>query len=83
MTRALTPEPWMDDAHCTQSDPDEWFPDKGESNRRAKAICVECPVRALCLAKAMSIHPPPDGVWGGLSERERRKLATAARRDAA
>ena len=83
MTRALTPEAWTDQALCAQVGGDEWFPDKGESNRRAKAICAECPVRALCLAKAMSIHPPPDGVWGGLSERERRKLATAARRDAA
>lgn len=83
MTRALTPEPWTAQALCAQVDGELFFPEKGQPSSPAKAICAECPVRALCLAKAMSMSPPPAGVWGGMSERQRRTLATAARRGAA
>ncbi|GAA3730383.1 WhiB family transcriptional regulator [Leifsonia bigeumensis] len=72
------PEPWMDDALCAQTDPDAFFPDKGGSTRNAKSICVSCEVRAQCLAYALE-HGERFGIWGGLSERERRTL----RRDAA
>ncbi|WP_344753531.1 WhiB family transcriptional regulator [Leifsonella bigeumensis] len=68
----------MDDALCAQTDPDAFFPDKGGSTRNAKSICVSCEVRAQCLAYALE-HGERFGIWGGLSERERRTL----RRDAA
>lgn len=64
---------WMVDALCAQTDPDAFFPDKGESLRPAKAVCLACPVRSACLAYALE-HREPHGVWGGLSPRERRKL---------
>lgn len=68
----LTPQPWMLSGLCGQSDPDAWFPDKGGNVWAAKRICARCPVLAECLAYAVEHHEL--GVWGGTSERERRKL---------
>ena len=65
--------PWMLSAVCAQTDSELFFPDKGESNRAAKQICAGCPVRDECLEHAME-HGEPFGVWGGLSEHERRGL---------
>ena len=67
------PPAWMDDALCIQSDPEAWFPDKGESPRLAKLVCSRCPVRADCLSYALT-RRERFGVWGGLTERERRPL---------
>lgn len=66
-------EPWMDDALCTQVDPEAFFPPKGGSNRDAKKLCAECPVRAECLAYALE-NDERFGIWGGLSPRDRRRL---------
>lgn len=71
---------WMVDALCAQIGADEWFPDKGESNTVAKLTCRRCPVRSECLEYALD-HDERHGIWGGLSERERRKLKTQRRRD--
>lgn len=62
-------------ALCAESDPETWFPEKGGSTRQAKAICAACPARAACLQHALT-HPDDGrfGIWGGLSERERRRL---------
>lgn len=69
------PEPWQARALCAQTDPEAFFPEKGGSPRPAKAVCAGCPVRAECLAFALE-HDERFGVWGGLSERERRVLRT-------
>ncbi len=71
-----TPEPdtaWQDLALCAQTDPHAFFPDKGGSAREAKRVCRECEVKAPCLEYALS-NDEGFGIWGGLSERERRNL---------
>lgn len=68
--------PWMEDALCVQVDHDMFYPEKGEPTRHAKAVCAACPVRETCLQYALDNHERY-GVWGGLSERERRKLMPA------
>lgn len=69
---------WLDQAVCAQTDPDAFFPEKGGSARPAKAVCAVCPVRAECLEYALE-HDERHGVWGGLSERDRRHLQRLAR----
>lgn len=64
---------WQDDALCAQVGDDFWFPDKGGSTREAKGVCGRCPVRAECLEYALA-NDERFGVWGGMSERERRRL---------
>lgn len=82
MTHLLQPEPWMVDALCAVVDPELFYPEKGESAAAAKMLCRRCPVRAECLAYALASHEK-FGVWGGLSERERRKLLAARGQDSA
>lgn len=72
--RLLAGRPWMADALCTQVDHDLWFPEKGQPTRQAKRICAACPVRETCLTYAVE-NQEAWGVWGGLSEPERRKVA--------
>jgi WhiB family redox-sensing transcriptional regulator len=71
----LLPEPgdWQDRALCAQADPEAWFPEKGGSTREAKKICRGCEVRAECLEYALT-NGERYGIYGGLSERERRRL---------
>ena len=64
---------WQADALCAQVDPEAFFPEKGGSTRDAKKICASCEVRAECLEWALE-NDERFGIWGGLSERERRKL---------
>lgn len=67
---------WQDGAACRGLDPDQFFPERRDSNlvtRAAKAVCRGCRVRSNCLEHALS-HPERFGIWGGLSERERRQL---------
>ena len=72
-------EPWMELAVCAQVYPDLWFPDKLVSSEPAKKICKgfkgspPCPVRDDCLSFAL-VNDERFGVWGGLSEGERRRL---------
>nr|WP_264000490.1 WhiB family transcriptional regulator [Mycolicibacillus trivialis] len=68
-----TREEWQDQALCAQTDPEAFFPEKGGSTREAKKICQRCPVRGECLEYALA-HDERFGIWGGLSERERRRL---------
>ncbi|WP_370147724.1 WhiB family transcriptional regulator [Streptacidiphilus sp. EB129] len=67
---------WVDDwsaqAACRTSDPDELFV-QGAAQNRAKAVCTGCPVRTECLADALD-NRVEFGVWGGMTERERRAL---------
>ena len=64
---------WQDKALCAQTDPEAFFPEKGGSTREAKKICLGCEVRHECLDYALA-HDERFGIWGGLSERERRRL---------
>jgi len=64
---------WRDSALCAETDPEAFFPEKGGSTREAKAVCRNCPVKAECLAYALD-KGEGFGIWGGLSERERRRL---------
>ena len=66
---------WHDLARCAETDPEMFFPEKGESVRSAKRVCAGCEVRAECLQDALD-RGERFGVWGGLSERERRVLAS-------
>ena len=66
-------EPWRLDALCAETDPEAFFPEKGGSTREAKRVCSGCTVRAECLEFALA-NDERFGIWGGLSERERRRL---------
>ncbi len=73
-----TAEPtWQDRALCAQTDPEAFFPEKGGSTREAKRVCRSCEVRTECLEYALQ-HDERFGIWGGLSERERRRLKREA-----
>lgn len=63
---------WTEDAICAQIDPDLFFPEKGASIQQAKRVCDSCPVRQQCLDAALR-NNERFGIWGGLSERERRE----------
>jgi WhiB family redox-sensing transcriptional regulator len=58
---------------CAQTDPEAFFPEYGGPTRAGKRICAGCEVRAECLEYALA-RGERFGIWGGLSERERRKL---------
>lgn len=64
---------WQERALCAQTDPEAFFPEKGGSTREAKRVCLSCEVRSECLEYALA-HDERFGIWGGLSERERRRL---------
>lgn len=70
---------WMQQGVCSSADPEAWFPTTGMSAAPAKQVCngrrgvPPCPVRERCLAWALE-KDEGFGVWGGTSERERRKL---------
>ncbi len=65
-------EAWVGRAACRGVDPDRLFV-RGAAQRAATAICRHCPVQRECLADALD-HRVEFGVWGGLTERERRAL---------
>lgn len=71
------PLAWQERALCAQTDPEAFFPEKGGSTREAKRVCATCEVRQECLEYALE-HDERFGIWGGLSERERRKLKRRA-----
>jgi len=64
---------WMRDAKCRGIDPAEFFPSDGLGVDRARRVCDDCPVRAECLEYALE-YRIEHGVWGGASERERRRI---------
>lgn len=63
---------WAARGACRTSDPDALFV-QGAAQNRAKAVCLGCPVRTECLADALD-NRIEFGVWGGMTERERRAL---------
>jgi WhiB family redox-sensing transcriptional regulator len=81
-TETLT---WQEYANCLGVDPDLFFPERGASTKEAKEVCRGCVVRDECLEYALS-NGEKFGIWGGMSERERRRIRRAraiARRAAA
>lgn len=58
---------------CAETDPEAFFPEKGGSTKEAKRICDSCEVRIECLEYALD-NNERFGIWGGLSEKERRRL---------
>ena len=74
---------WQMRANCMGVDPDLFFPERGASTREAKEVCRGCVVREDCLEYALA-NGEKFGIWGGMSERERRRLRRAralSRRD--
>lgn len=64
---------WQSEANCLGVDPDLFFPERGASTKEAKAVCRGCAVREDCLEHALA-NGEKFGIWGGLSERERRRI---------
>jgi WhiB family redox-sensing transcriptional regulator len=64
---------WMFHARCRGVDPAEFFPSDGTGVEVAQRVCAECSVRVECLEYAL-LHRIEHGVWGGASERERRRI---------
>jgi WhiB family transcriptional regulator, redox-sensing transcriptional regulator len=67
---------WLARAKCMGVDPDLFFPERGASTREAKEVCRGCVVRDDCLEYALD-NGEKFGIWGGMSERERRRLRRA------
>ena len=72
----------MSQGNCREQPPDLFFPSDGVGVEVARRICATCPVKAPCLEYAMENHID-HGVWGGTSERERRRIARRRRLAAA
>ena len=66
-------QPWQRQANCMGVDPDLFFPERGASTREAKEVCRGCVVQEDCLEYALA-NGEKFGIWGGLSERERRRI---------
>lgn len=76
---------WQRRANCMGVDPELFFPERGSSTREAKEVCRGCVVREDCLDFAIA-NGEKFGIWGGMSERERRRVRRErilAHRDAA
>ena len=69
----LEDQGWQARSNCMGVDPDLFFPERGASTREAKEVCRGCVVREECLEYALD-NGEKFGIWGGLSERERRRL---------
>ncbi|MGI8794920.1 MAG: WhiB family transcriptional regulator [Acidimicrobiales bacterium] len=69
---------WMDDGMCRDLDPAIFFPSDGVGVEIARTICGECPVRDECLEFALR-NRIDHGVWGGASERQRRRVLRSRR----
>ena len=64
---------WMSEGKCREVDPELFFPSDGVGVIKARKVCAQCPVQAQCLEYALD-NQIEHGVWGGASERERRRL---------
>ena len=71
----------MQNGECNEKPPEIFFPSDGVGVEKAKRICAECPVKDRCLEYALK-NRVDHGVWGGTSERQRRRILKA-RREAA
>ena len=71
---------WMTKGKCAELPPETFFPSDGVGVQVASAICADCPQRAPCLEYALT-NRIDHGVWGGTSERERRRILKRRRLD--
>jgi WhiB family transcriptional regulator, redox-sensing transcriptional regulator len=78
---ALMTASWRKRAACRGIDPDVFYPDSDEEAGEAKVVCGMCPVRETCLEHALA-HREREGVWGGATERERRRIVRQRRKSA-
>ena len=69
-------QPWLPEALCSQTDPEIFFPEKGEPGRTAREICFKCPVIHDCLQWAID-NREMHGIWGGLSPVDRKIMGNA------
>jgi WhiB family redox-sensing transcriptional regulator len=67
---------WMAEGNCAEKPPSLFFPSDGVGVDVARKVCVDCPVKSPCLEYALE-HRIDHGVWGGTSERERRRILRA------
>jgi WhiB family redox-sensing transcriptional regulator len=72
---------WRKHAACRGLEPEVFFPVSEEQTEEAKAVCRECPVREACLEYALA-NREREGVWGGATERERRRMIRQRRKSA-
>ena len=72
---------WRQAAACRGVDPEVFYPVSDEQARAAKVVCERCPVRQPCLEFALASRER-EGVWGGATERERRRILRQRRRSA-
>lgn len=82
---AWAPE-WTEDAACAATgNPDAWFPGEHQFalGLMAKKVCAACPVQGDCLKTALSFTVQPDGIWAGLTRKQREQMRREARRAAA
>lgn len=81
MSAQMSSTAWQERAVCRGPQAEAFFPppqferklERLDRERRAKAICAQCPVQQQCLDYAVAIREP-HGIWGGLNEAERRSL---------
>lgn len=72
---------WRTKAACHGLDPQVFYPETEEETQAAKAVCAVCPVSQSCLEYALA-RREKEGVWGGASERDRRRIVRQRRRSA-
>lgn len=80
-TLASRDRTWLDRGACRGLDPQIFYPDEDDDAMEAKSVCGECAVKAMCLEYALTFREK-DGVWGGATERERRRIIRQRRRSA-
>jgi WhiB family transcriptional regulator, redox-sensing transcriptional regulator len=74
-------EIWNNQAACRGLDPEIFYPVSEEEAEQAKAVCAQCAVQRACLEHALGSRER-DGVWGGATEKERRRIIRQRRRSA-
>jgi WhiB family redox-sensing transcriptional regulator len=72
---------WRDRGACRGLDPEAFYPETDEEAEEAKNVCAQCHVRVACLEFAL-MKREKEGVWGGATERERRRIIRQRRRTA-
>ncbi|HVM68196.1 MAG TPA: WhiB family transcriptional regulator [Acidimicrobiales bacterium] len=78
MTEAYMDTEWMAEGRCSDVPPSVFFPSDGVGVDAARKICQDCEVKGLCLEYAL-VNRIDHGVWGGTSERERRRILRSRR----
>ncbi len=80
----VSPQEWTARPNCIESDPDLFYPKPSEAGMTAlaKTICSDCPIRSACLQHALA-NDERHGVWGGMTEQERRELRRQTAEEAA